>query len=91
MNQKQRDRWERTRSKGKWHFVSVYGVGLFGGLMVVVTSVFNMVLGTFAYGNLFRHTLPLCASGGVIFGLTTWFVGEYMYSRARHSTPQSRQ
>ena len=83
MNQKQRANWERTRSKGMWRFVLLYGVVLFGGLMIVLMSVFNMMLGTFAYINLF-YTVPIYLLGGFVFGLAVWFVGEYMYGRALH-------
>ena len=83
MNQKQIAKWERTRSKGMWRFVLLSGVFLFGGLMIVMTSVLNMMLGTFAYINLL-YTVPIYLLSGFVFGLAVWFVGEYMYSRAVH-------
>jgi uncharacterized membrane-anchored protein len=89
MNQKQKEKWERTRSKGMWRFVLLYGVVLFGGLMIVVNSVLNMMLRTFGNINLF-YTVLIYLPSGFVFGLAVWLVGEYMYRRALHSTPRSR-
>jgi uncharacterized membrane protein YedE/YeeE len=81
MNQKQKAKWERTRSKGRWHFVLLYGVLVFAGLMIITTSVYSMLIGTFAYNNL-KLTVPAVLIGGFVFGLALWLVGEYMYRQS---------
>lgn len=81
MNQRQRAKWERTRVKGMWRFVLLYGVLFWGGLMIIATSVFSMIIGTFVYNNL-RFTVPVFLVSGLIFGLGVWLVGEYMYRKS---------
>ena len=81
MNQKQKAKWKRTRSKGMWHFVLLYGVLVFAGLMIITTSVYSMLIGTFAYNNL-KLAVPAFLIGGFVFGLALWLVGEYMYRQS---------
>ena len=81
MNQKQKEKWERTRSKGMWRFVLFYGVLIFAGVMIITTSVYSMLIGTFAYNNL-KLTVPAFLISGFVFGLALWLVGEYMYRQS---------
>ncbi len=81
MNQKQRAKWQRTRSKGMWHFVLLYGVVVFAGVMIITTSLYSMMIGTFAYKNL-RLTVPAFLVSGFVFGLALWLVGEYMFRQS---------
>jgi uncharacterized membrane-anchored protein len=85
MNQKQRAKWEQTRSRGMWRFVLLYGILIFGGAMIIVTSGYSMMIGTFASNNL-RLTVPVFLVSGFVFGMALWLVGEYMY---RKSSQQS--
>ena len=80
MNQKQKAKWERTRSKGMWHFVLLHGVLVFAGLMIITTSVYSMLIGTFAYNNL-KLTVPAFLIGGFVFGLALWLVGNTCIGR----------
>jgi uncharacterized membrane-anchored protein len=81
MNEKQRAKWERTRVKGIWRFVLLYGVLFWGGLMIIVASVYSMIVGAFVYNNL-RFTVPVFLVCGFVFGLALWAVGEYMYRKS---------
>lgn len=73
MNQNQRAKWERTRAKGMWHFVLLYGVLCWGGLLSIAMAVFT--------GANLRITLPIYLVAGFMFGLGCWFVGEYKYRK----------
>jgi len=81
MNQKQRAKWELTRSKGMWRFVLLYGVLIFGGVMIIAESGYSMMIGTFGYKNL-KLTAPIFLVSGFVFGLALWLVGEYMYRKS---------
>jgi Ni/Fe-hydrogenase subunit HybB-like protein len=81
MNLKQRAKWERTRVKGIWRFVLLYGVLFWGGLMIVVASVYRMIVGTFVVNNL-KLTVPIFLVCGFVFGVALWLVGEYMYRKS---------
>jgi len=67
-----------------WHFVLLYGVLVFAGLMIITTSVYSMMIGTFAYKNL-RLTVPVFLVSGFVFGVALWLVGEYMYRQSSSS------
>ena len=88
MNQKQRAKWERARSKGMWRFVLLYGVLVFGGFTIITASVYSMIIGSFAYDNL-RFTVPIFFVSGFVFGLALWLVGEYMYRQSASNDSSS--
>ena len=44
-SEKNQKRWSATRAKGKWHFVLVKGVLIWGGLMFLFMAVFPVYLG----------------------------------------------
>lgn len=75
MNQKQRAKWERTRAKGMWRFVLLYGVVGWGGLTLIATS-------TLFYGwDKLSRVTPIYLGAGFAFGLFCWFIGEYKYRK----------
>ncbi len=80
MNQKQRAKWERTRAKGMWRFVLLYGVLGWGGLAIIATS-------TLLYGwNKLSLVVPIYLVAGFAFGLGCWCIGESKY---RKTPPQA--
>jgi hypothetical protein len=48
MNQKQKAKWERTSSKGMWHFVLLQGVLLWGASVIFVITALRISIGIFA-------------------------------------------
>ncbi len=75
MNQKQRAKWERTRAKGMWRFVLLYGVLCWGGFAIIATS-------TLIYGwDKLSLVAPIYLVAGFVFGLFCWFIGEYKYRK----------
>jgi uncharacterized membrane protein YedE/YeeE len=78
MNQKQQVRWERTRAKGMWRFVLIYGVLIWGGSMCIVTSLLATVIN--GRDNL-TIRVPVFLVSGLVFGFGCWFVGEYLYRK----------
>jgi hypothetical protein len=83
-SEKNQQRWSATRAKGKWHFVLVKGVLMWGGLMFLFMAVSPVVFG-------FPHRvsiLPpdywiwqplLWAAGGFGWGLWVWSSTEKKY------------
>jgi hypothetical protein len=73
MNEKQRAKWERTRAKGMWHFVLLCGGVFWGGMALMAAFIYRW------------DQLPIVLSiylvAGLVFGLVTWFVGEYRYRK----------
>lgn len=72
-------RWPAIRARGMWHFVLLKGVAFWGGLMFAFMVA--MVLFRFGAANprlplLLAVALPLCAIGGLCWGLLTWFFNE---------------
>ena len=64
-----------------WRFVLLYGVLFWGGLMIITSSLYRMIIGTLVYDNL-RITVPVFLVSGLVFGLVMWLVGEYMYRKS---------
>ena len=82
MKQTQKAKWERTRAKGMWRFVLLYGA-VMAVPMIVATSIFDHF--TSPYGLTLRHLqvkVPIFLVSGFITGLVMWFIGEYNYRRS---------
>ena len=80
-------RWPALRARGMWHFVLLKGVAFWGGLMfafMVVMMLVNFGAGHPRFPLLLAIALPLCAIGGLAWGLLTWFFNERVF-RAIHS------
>lgn len=83
MNQKERARWERTRAKGMWRFVMLYGVLIWGGTTSIVTWIIvTLIIGR---DNL-SIRVPFFLVSGFVFGLVCWLVGEYRYRKSSANT-----
>lgn len=79
MNQKQRAKWARTRTKGMWRFVLLYGILCWGGGMIIATS--TLIYG---WGKL-SIIVPIYLVAGLVVGLACWFVGEYKYRKSANN------
>jgi len=64
-----------------WRFVLLYGVLFWGGLMIITSTLYRMIIGTLVYNDL-RFTVPVYLVSGLVFGLVVWLVGEYMYRKS---------
>jgi hypothetical protein len=85
MNQKQRAKWERTRAKGMWRFVSLYGA-VMSVCMIIATSLFDYF--TSPYGlrlEQMKVRVPVFLISGLIAGVVIWFIGEYQYQKSSGS------
>lgn len=72
-------RWPAIRARGMWHFVLLKGVAFWGGLMFAFMVA--MMLHRFGAAHprfplLLAVALPLCAIGGLVWGLLTWYFNE---------------
>ena len=82
MKASQRAKWERTRAMGFWRFVLLYWVLLFGGFMIVVTSVFDYFSGPYGPGfERLKTRVPIWLIAGFVTGVIVWCYAEYQYKR----------
>lgn len=83
MNEKQLARWARTREKGMFHFVALYGV-LFAAWLSFVTSFFDYFT---SYRGFHPEDLttevPIYLISGLITGTAIWIIAERDYRRPR--------
>lgn len=86
MNQKQKEQWERTRTKGMWRFVLLYGVLVWGGAMSITTWIIAMLVN--GQDNV-SIRVPIFLVSGIVFGLGCWFVGEYKYRKSSTNASSS--
>lgn len=81
MNDKQKAKWELTRNAGMGRFVLLYMI-VFGAALTAVTSVFDYFFSFngFRLSDLYIK-VPIYLVGGLITGLTVWYIGEYQYHK----------
>lgn len=88
--------WEKTRRRGKTHFIWVRGAGVWGTLMTVfatlvqwiglgLTALFSDVSAV-SFGQILGLNLVLCPLGGLIWGIWAWTTTEKSYLRAVGNT-----
>ena len=76
--------WEATRAKGKWHFILIKGVLIWGGLMFLGMGLLYPYLrhSTRAFT---LHMLAINAVvyliGGFVFGALVWLLAERNYAK----------
>jgi prolipoprotein diacylglyceryltransferase len=81
-------KWPAIRARGMWQFVLVKGVAFWGGLMFVFLAIMMLVQFGAAHPRfplLLAVALPLCAIGGLAWGLLTWFFNERIFRALQHS------
>ena len=82
MNDRQIAKWERTRSKGFWRFVCLYGVLFFGGTMLLFSLFIEpLILGRDIDSSDVVYMIVSRMIGGFMFGLCLWLIGENAYSK----------
>ena len=75
-------KWPAIRARGMWNFVLAKGVGFWGGLMFVFMAVVMTVQLGYQHPRLplvLSVALPLCAIGGLAWGLLTWYFNERIF------------
>jgi hypothetical protein len=82
MIQKQRVKWERIRAKGMWRFVLLYGVLWWGGIMIIVTSIYGFFFRRLRYTlDDLEVLIPAFLVSGLVVGLVNWHAREYRYDK----------
>ena len=74
--------WPAIRARGMWRFLLVKGVALWGGLMFVFMAVVMALQLGAAHPRLplvLAVALPLCAIGGLAWGVLTWIFNERIF------------
>jgi hypothetical protein len=87
MSRRQMASWERLRRHGRFRFVLLYGVILFGGLSTVVLMASRWFSGGYEYFEMTFLSRPLTVVlagvlGGVAFGFLVWEFNEIRYRHA---------
>ena len=79
--------WPAIRAGGMWRFVLLKGVVFWGGLMLAFMAVLmTLQLGP-AHPRLplvLAVAVPLCAIGGLCWGLLTWIFNERLFRALQH-------
>jgi prolipoprotein diacylglyceryltransferase len=81
-------RWPAIRARGMRRFVLVKGVAFWGGLMFAFLAAMMLIQFGPAHPRfplLMAVALPLCAIGGLAWGLLTWFFNERVYRALQNS------
>jgi hypothetical protein len=71
--------WESIRKHGKWRFVVVRGIIVFGGLLFIVWSAISYAVG-FGFQFIGKH-IVCSVLAGLILGLFGWHRAERSYRR----------
>ena len=75
-------KWPAIRARGMWHFVLAKGVALWGGAMWVAMAALMAWRFGIAHPRfplLVGVAIPLCAFGGLCWGLLTWYFNERVF------------
>lgn len=76
------EKWPAIRAGGMWRFVLVKGVAFWGGLMFpAMLAMTGLRLGFDhpRYPLMLAVALPLCAIGGAVWALLTWYFNERIF------------
>ena len=85
--QKRFEKWERTRSKGKWNFVLKYGVLFWGlGTAVLFSLFIPMVSRTESFLGILPFALVAFPIGGIVLGIVSWQLSEKAYHKQKTNT-----
>jgi hypothetical protein len=83
MDDKQKEKWEKTRKKGKVHFIFIYGVlswGFLTGFIFWITmSLTIWKTPTFSLDSL-MISLSMFSISGIIWGYLYWCTSETKYN-----------
>ena len=74
--------WPAIRARGMWRFVLLKGVAFWGGLMLAFMALAMAVQLGIAHPRLplvLAVAVPLCAIGGLAWGLLTWIFNERIF------------
>ena len=83
MTENQREKWEKTRAKGRAHFIWVRGVLAWGGLTAIFWSAFmGFVIGDAAPLSFLVVAIAIFPIGGYFWGIWVWEIGERKYLEA---------
>lgn len=78
------EKWERLRAKGKWNYIFVYGVLLWGVSTAMAFSViFALTMGAkVSFLRVLALSLALFPLGGVVWGYFNWTLSQKAYEKA---------
>lgn len=81
MKKEQADQWAKTREKGRWHFIFVWGVLFWGGVTAILWSVFMSVFSDQGFVGVVKVALPIFMIGGFVWGLLMWTGANRLYKK----------
>jgi hypothetical protein len=77
-------KWEVIRKRGKWRFVVMYGVVIFGGLLFVISVAISSLVGSHFWIR--REDIIISPLAGLFVGLLAWRRAEKAYWKWKGTT-----
>lgn len=77
----QAELWKKTRAKGRWYFIFVWGVLFWGGVTAGLWSAYMSVFGDKGFFEVLSIALPLFMIGGFVWGLLMWSGANRSYKK----------
>jgi hypothetical protein len=74
------EKWEKIRAKGKWRYYLLYGSLLWGGIIGILSTAFELIYSEF---NLKYATFRIIVFmiGGIFYGMMQWKNQESTYQQ----------
>lgn len=80
------ERWERTRAKGKWSFVLIYGVIYWGlGTALAFSVIFPLVVPNVSFMSVLPWSIIMFPLGGAVWAVIMWALSERTYQKYKAS------
>ncbi len=78
--EKQIDRWAKIRAKGKWRYCIIYGSLLWGGLIGILSTAFELIYSEFILKYAIFKIIIFMVFG-IFFGMSQWKSQESNYHK----------
>ena len=75
------ERWKKIRMKGKWNYIFVHGMLLYGLFMAILFSIFFSLAESASFLEFLPLSLVLFLVGGFIVGAIEWYWYENWYKK----------
>jgi uncharacterized membrane protein len=81
------EKWEKLRAKGKWNYILIYGVLLWGASTAILFSlIFPLAMGgKVTFLPVFALSIVLFPLGGIAWGYFMWTFIEKAYEKLKIS------
>ncbi len=87
MKKSRKERLNNIITKGKWHYILVHGVLLWGVSTAILFSIIWHFIGLSGFNTIILPSLLLFPLGGVLWGLIMWFIIKREHSNTLKTDP----